>query len=155
MRRMLILAGINVWIFHRGKKMGYVVPTSTMTAKAVRIRLFPKNAPSRLTSVSIRDGCATVSARKANRASDPAVTKTRNPSSAGPIADCVNEWTEATVPDLVRYVARIVSANVAMTSTKFQDCSIPRRIWTRALCTKAVATNHGINEAFSTGSHAQ
>lgn len=79
----------------------------------------------------------------------------RNPSRTGPIADWVNEWTDATVPDRVRKVPRIVKANAVITNTKFQAWRAPRLIWTRAECRKAVATSQGMSEAFSTGSQAQ
>ena len=52
-------------------------------------------------------------------------------------------------------VPRIVSANVEMTSDRFQTRSIPRRSWTITEWMNAVPVSHGRNEAFSTGSHAQ
>ena len=41
------------------------------------------------------------------------------------MADWVNEWTEAIVPDRVRNVPRIVRAKAVITSTKFHACSAP------------------------------
>lgn len=67
----------------------------------------------------------------------------------------MNECTDATTPERVRNVPRMVSANVAITSTKFHACNMPRLTCTTAEWTNAVATSHGISAAFSTGSHAQ
>src|SRR5690606_40262873 len=93
--------------------------------------------------------------RVANRANEPPSTTTRNANRTGPMADWVNEWTEVMVPERVKKVPRMVRAKAEMTRTKFHACNIPRRCCTREEWMKAVATSHGINEAFSTGSHAQ
>ena len=84
-----------------------------------------------------------------------AATNPRKPSSHGPIADWVNEWTELRTPERVRNVPRIVRQNVAMTSERFQTRSIPRRSCTITEWMNAVAVSHGSSDAFSTGSHAQ
>ena len=63
---------------------------------------------------------------------ETARTKTRNPRSAGPIADWVKEWTELIVPDLVRNVPRMVRENAPITRMKFQAWSMFRRCWTMA-----------------------
>ena len=42
-----------------------------------------------------------------------------------------------------------------MTSTRFQRFIIPRCSWMIAEWRNAVAVNHGMKPAFSTGSHAQ
>jgi len=54
-----------------------------------------------------------LSPRHAISAMPVTATKARNPSNHGPISDCVNEWTEFTIPDRVRNVPRIVRQNVA------------------------------------------
>src|SRR5690606_38090148 len=107
-----------------------MVPTRTTSANTVRIRLLAKNDPSRDQNESSRGADATRWERVANRAKEPARTSTRKPSSTGPIADWVNEWTEVMVPDRVRKVPKIVRANADITRTKFHACSIPRRCWT-------------------------
>src|SRR5690606_15687119 len=132
-----------------------MVPTRTTRANTVRRRLLARNEPSREAKLSSLGAEATRWERLAKRANDPASTTTRKPSRTGPMADWVNECTEVIVPDRVRKVPRIVSANAEMTSTKFHAWSIPRRCWTSEEWMKAVATSHGMNEAFSTGSHAQ
>ena len=82
-------------------------------------------------------------------------TRAKNPSRNGPISDSLKAWTESSTPDRVRNVPRIVSANVAHTSDRFQTRSIPRRSCTITECRKAVPVSHGRKLAFSTGSHAQ
>ena len=66
----------------------------------------------------------------------------------------MNEWIELTIPDRVRNVPKRASANAPTTRTTFQTFSIPRFSWIITECRKAVAASHGINAAFSTGSHA-
>jgi len=89
--------------------------------------LLIRNVPSRETNDSMRCDEATRCARVEKRVNDPTRTRTRNPSNAGPIADCVNEWTELMVPDRVRNVPRIVREKALMTNTKFQAWSMLRR----------------------------
>ena len=91
----------------------------------------------------------------ANSPKPPTTTTRRNPRSAGPTADWVNEWTEATTPERVRKVPRMVSEKVPMIRATFHAWSIPRRRCTTAEWMKAVAVSQGRNEAFSTGSQAQ
>ena len=71
------------------------------------------------------------------------------------MADCVNEWTLATMPDRVRNVPSSVSTNVAITSATVQIRRPPRRSATIAEWMKAVAVSHGRSAAFSTGSQPQ
>ena len=52
-------------------------------------------------------------------------------------------------------VPKMVRKNVMMTSDKFHVFIVPRCSWMIAECRNAVAVNHGISPAFSTGSHAQ
>ena len=71
------------------------------------------------------------------------------------MADCVNEWTLATMPDRVRNVPSSVSTNVAVTSATVQILRPPRRSATIAEWMKAVAVSQGRSAAFSTGSQPQ
>ena len=52
------------------------------------------------------------------------------PSSQTPMSDSLNAWTESMTPDRVRKVPRMVRANVAHSSDRFQTRSMPRRSWT-------------------------
>ncbi len=134
---------------------GYSVPTSTTNANSDSNRLLTMNAPSRLARDSGRDIEAIRSPRRANRMNPPPTTSTKKPSSRGPTADCEKACTDRMTEERVRKVPRMVSPNVAMTSTKFQACSMPRLTWTTLEWMNAVATSHGISAAFSTGSQAQ
>src|SRR5690606_739148 len=55
----------------------------------------------------------------------------------------------------VRKVPRIVRRNVDTINPRFQTLSMSRRSWTMTECRNAVAVSHGMNDAFSTGSHPQ
>ena len=63
--------------------------------------------------------------------------------------------TLAMTPLRVRKVPSNVSRKVVMMRLRVHVFSISRRSCTITECTKAVAVSHGMNEAFSTGSHAQ
>src|SRR5690606_18523675 len=104
---------------------------------------------------SRRGADATRCERAANRANEPASTRTKKPSSPGPNADWVKEWTEAIVPERGRKVPSMARTTAGMTSTKVHAWTIPRRCRTRDEWMNAVATSHGMSDAFSTGSHAQ
>ena len=73
----------------------------------------------------------------------------------GPSPDCVNECTDETTPLRVRKVPKIVSVKVRSTSTMFHIFSMLRFSWIITECRNAVHASHGMNAAFSTGSHAQ
>jgi len=66
-----------------------------------------------------------------------------------------NAWTDWTAPERVMNVPNTVRKNVMMTRDRFHVFIVPRCSWMIALCRNAVAVNHGIRPAFSTGSHAQ
>ncbi len=100
------------------------MPSMTTNARPAKSRLLARNAASRETGESIRPGTWRRSARQAMRATPPSMITSRNESSQGPIVDWVKACTEFTTPERVRKVPRIVSANVAMTSDRFQTRSI-------------------------------
>src|SRR6185437_16210372 len=66
--------------------------------------------------------------------------------------DCAKACTEATKPVRVSVVPKMLSRNVAETSTMFQTFIIPFFSCIMTECRNAVAVIQGINEAFSTGS---
>jgi hypothetical protein len=68
---------------------------------------------------------------------------------------CVKACTEAITPERVRNVPNSVSEKVRITSATFQSRSMRRRSWIITECRNAVPVSHGMNAAFSTGSHAQ
>ena len=69
--------------------------------------------------------------------------------------DSEKACTEAITPDRVRKVPRMVRANVAQMSERFQTRNMPRRSCTITEWMKAVPVSHGKKDAFSTGSQAQ
>ena len=71
------------------------------------------------------------------------------------MAPLAKAWTDEITPLRVRKVPKIVSANVSVISAMFQIFSIGRRSWTMTEWTNAVPMSQGMNDAFSTGSHAQ
>src|ERR1700722_13684261 len=72
-----------------------------------------------------------------------------------PIEDCANAWTELTRPARVSVVPSSVSRKVEKISHTFQLFIMPRFSCIITECRNAVPVSHGINEAFSTGSHPQ
>src|SRR5580692_1943021 len=72
-----------------------------------------------------------------------------------PIFDSAKACTELTAPLRVSEVPRMHNMNVMKTSHTFQTRIIPRFSCMITECRKAVPVSHGINDAFSTGSHPQ
>src|ERR1700745_2254654 len=72
-----------------------------------------------------------------------------------PMDDCAKACTELTTPLRVRKVPKIESRNVEKISQTFQVFSMPRFSCIITECRNAVPVNHGISEAFSTGSQPQ
>ncbi len=66
-----------------------------------------------------------------------------------------NACTDCTAPERVMNVPNTVKKNVSTTSDTFHVFIIPRCSWMIAEWRNAVAVNHGMRPAFSTGSHAQ
>ncbi len=134
---------------------GASVPTRTVKANVTKSTLLTRKSRSRekpgRSPAPARD-------RSARQASSPPVATSaavRSPSSAGPTADLVKECTLATAPLRVRNVPISTRRNAATARETFHLRSPPRRSCTISECSNAVATNHGMMEAFSTGSHPQ
>ena len=77
-----------------------------------------------------------------------------NPRNQGPIDDCVKLWIELITPLRVRKVPKSDRQKASETRTAFQTRSMFFFSWTITEWRNAVAASHGINAAFSTGSHA-
>ncbi len=106
---------------------GQIVPTSTINAKAAKTTLLAMNAPSRESGESI---LPTERSSSPRQPISPTVTTTmtaKKPSSAGPTPPSANACTEAMTPERVRKVPRMVRANVAQMSDRFQTRNMPRR----------------------------
>ena len=67
----------------------------------------------------------------------------------------MNECTDEMTPLRVMKVPNSVSENASPTSARFHTFSMSLRSWIITECRYAVITSHGMNAAFSTGSHAQ
>jgi hypothetical protein len=134
---------------------GNTVPSSTVKVNSTNTRLLTRKSESRPSTGSIVPSGARRSMRSASRATDQTSASTRKTRIVGPIALCVNEWTELKTPERVMKVPRIVSRKVASTSVTVQPLRTPLRSVSSAECSAAVAVSHGRNDAFSTGSHAQ
>ncbi len=135
--------------------IGNSVPISTVNVTATSSRLFSRKAPSRAMIESSPGSETRLSMRSASSATEASSAIPRNTRNSGPIGLWVNECTELTTPDRVRNVPRIVSRKVTRTRITVQALSVPRRCWTIAEWSAAMAVSHGRNEAFSTGSQAQ
>jgi hypothetical protein len=73
----------------------------------------------------------------------------------GASVESAKAWTESMSWLRVKKVPNMVSKKVRQTSTAFQRLSMLRRSWIITECKNAVAVNHGMSPAFSTGSHIQ
>ena len=63
-----------------------------------------------------------------------------------------NEWTDINIPDLTRKVPNKLNENAIIDSKIVQFLNIDFFSQVINECISAVVINHGINEAFSTGS---
>jgi hypothetical protein len=72
-----------------------------------------------------------------------------------PSVEAPKAWIESRIPERTRKVPSTARIPVASTSETFHTFSIPRFSWITAECRNAVPVNHGISEAFSTGSQPQ
>jgi hypothetical protein len=135
--------------------IGKSVPTSTVKVKAVSIRLLSRNTVSREATLSSFPSLASASELPATSANDTSSVSAIATRKYIPIGPSPKACTDESTPERVRKVPRIVSANVATIRFRFHSLSIPRRSCTITECRKAVAVSHGMNDAFSTGSHAQ
>src|SRR5712671_900217 len=134
---------------------GYQVPHRMVKQATSKRRLLNRKLDSRETSAS-----SLCSLFKCDLFTTKKYVKTtkliiRNHPNHAPIVDWANACTELMIPLRVRKVPRIESQNVAKISHMFQTFSMPRFSCIITECRNAVPVNHGINEAFSTGSHPQ
>src|SRR5256712_11652806 len=140
---------------HASERSGNTVPKNTVNAAAISSTLFKRNADSRDTTESSSPCDRRASQRHATRPSAVNTTSARKLRKNTPIEPCVNAWTEAMTPERVRNVPKSVRLNVRITSEMFQSLSMRRRSWIITEWRNAVPVSHGMNAAFSTGSHAQ
>ncbi len=134
---------------------GNTVPKKTVNAAATRNTLFKRNADSRETIESSSPSDRSASQRHATSPSAVSSTSARKLKNRIPIEPCVKACTEAITPERVRNVPNKVRPKVRITSEMFQRRSMRRRSWIITEWRNAVPVSHGMNAAFSTGSHAQ
>jgi hypothetical protein len=132
-----------------------MVPKNTVKAAATRRTLFRRNADSRDTMESSVPWARRWSARHARSENDTRSTRARKARKKTPMAPWVKACTDPMMPERVRNVPKSVRPKVRMTRVTFQSFSIRRRSWISTEWRKAVPVSHGMNAAFSTGSHAQ
>ena len=134
---------------------GNTVPKNTVKVAAMRKRLFRRKADSRETTESSSPCPRRRSTRAARSEKEPRRTTPRKVRKNTPMEPWVKECTEPMMPERVRKVPNRVRPKVRMMRERFQSFSMRRRSWIITEWRKAVAVSHGMNAAFSTGSHAQ
>ena len=137
------------------ERSGKTVPKKTVKVTATSSTLLRRKADSRDTIESSAPCAWSASQRHARRPRPVSSTSARKLKKKAPIAPCVKACTDAITPERVRNVPKRVRPKVRITRERFQSLSIRRRSWIITECRNAVAVSHGMNAAFSTGSHAQ
>ncbi len=82
-------------------------------------------------------------------------TTPRNVRKTQPSVEAPNEWTDGTGPPRLMKMPKAPSVYAMLMSAMFHIRNMPRRFCTMMEWMKAVSASHGMNAAFSTGSHAQ
>ena len=113
---------------------GKTVPSSTTKANAANSTLLARNAPSRDSGESMCPGARRRSPRHPMRPTLTMTIRAKKPRIMGPMPDSVNACTLSSTPLRVMNVPRMVRANVAHSSERFQTRSIPRRSCTITEC---------------------
>ena len=131
------------------------MPTKTAAQAATRNTLLSSNAVSRLT-VSKAAPPFKVGARQANRPSAPPMAqKIRIMMKKPRVGSDAKACTDDNTPERTRKVPIRLMEKPAIASSKVQVRNAPVRSVASAECSNAVATSHGISDAFSTGSQNQ
>ena len=134
---------------------GHIVPTKTTKQLTARRMLLVSKALSRLTNPKT-PFASIVPARNANRINAPPVKKPRiirtNTPRSGSLAKAC---TEVSKPERTINVPISEKPKAKMASKIVHDFRLSRFSTTIAECSKAADSNHGIKEAFSTGSQNQ
>src|SRR5512147_1863725 len=95
----------------------------------------------------------TFGARQAYKANDPPMTIAKKARMKRPrFGSVAKACTDVRTPERTRNVPRRLNENAMMASKTVHTLNPPRLSVTANECTNAVPANHGINEAFSTGS---
>src|SRR5574343_1350549 len=131
---------------------GYSVPSSTVAQATTSSTLLVSSSDSRETKPK-RPPRPTFGARAANSASDEPITATRKIRMKMPRRGSVAKaCTDVSTPERTRKVPSSDSEKAEIASNTVQFLKLPRFSVTAALCSNAVPTSQGMNEASSTGS---
>src|SRR5690242_4299079 len=131
---------------------GYSVPSSTVAAATVSIRLPIRISVSREASANGLPP-ATNRARSAYSSSEPPTTTARKPRMNTPrLGSAANECTLVNTPERTRKVPSSDSENAKIASSSVHARNPPRLSVTACACTSAAPTSQGMKLAFSTGS---
>ena len=131
---------------------GYNVPIRTAAHVAARNRLLTISAPSRDTAAN-NPPCRSIGARHANSAKPPPTKNVKIPRINTPrVGSLAKECTDVSTPERTINAPKSDSEKVRIANRIVQTFSASRFSITTVQCTSAVPINHGISEAFSTGS---
>ena len=131
---------------------GYKVPSSTANAATSNNTLLPNKADS-LDHKEKRLPSPTVGARHAYRAKDEPTTTVKNAKINRPRRGSVAKaWTDESTPERTRKVPSSENENARIASSTVHDLKLLRFSVTASEWMSAVPSNHGMSEAFSTGS---
>ena len=132
------------------------MPTNTVAAATRKNRLLNRNVASREASESMLTSLLSLPLRAINAPNENASTMPMNRRMYTPReGSLAKECTDEITPERTRNVPSSDSAKVTMIRNTFHTLKLRRASCTIIECRKAVAVSHGMNEAFSTGSHAQ
>ena len=106
---------------------GKTVPSRTTKAKPTKMMLFATKSPSRDNGWSTPTGVRRASPRQAMRPTPRPTVKKKKVMRTGPSVLEENACTLCNTPERVKKVPRIVKANVAIASDRFQTRKSPRR----------------------------
>ena len=131
---------------------GYSVPSNMLAAVTTSKTLFNRITDSFETNSKVAL-LLTAGARMAYRSSEPPTTMAKNISTNKPrVGSLAKAWTEVNTPERTRKVPSKLKEKAKIANKTVQVLNTPRFSVAASECIKAVPTNHGMNEAFSTGS---
>src|SRR5580658_4380758 len=129
---------------------GNSVPQRTAKQLARRMRLLNRKLDSREMTLSSFTSLFKYGKRQTMARAVRAIALIRNVVKYGLTGDWAKAWTDETNPVRVSVVPKMLSRNVAETSTIFHTFIMPFFSCIMTECKKAVAVIQGISEAFST-----
>jgi hypothetical protein len=142
--------------FTASDRVGNMVENRTKKAQPSSTQLLSRKANSREMNDSKVVREASWGSRNSSRPTETTSTKPMNRMNrSASWLSSPKAWTDCTTPDRVMNVPNTVKKKVMMTRNRFHTFIIPRCSWIMMEWRNAVAVNHGMSPAFSTGSQAQ